>query len=40
MSVAEEYTASIFNVHYPEDGDSRPVVYIKILLLLLILPGN
>jgi hypothetical protein len=38
MSVAEEYTASIFRVLYPEDGDSRPVVFLKILLL--IMAGN
>jgi hypothetical protein len=30
MSVAEEYTASIFRVLYPEDGDSRALVFQKI----------
>jgi hypothetical protein len=38
MSVAKEYTASIFRVLYPEDGDSRPVVFLK--MLLLIVAGN
>jgi hypothetical protein len=38
VSVAEEYTASIFRLLYSEDGDIRHVVFLNILLL--IMAGN
>jgi hypothetical protein len=33
IRVAKEYTASILRVFYPEDGESRLVIFQNILLL-------